>query len=57
MVKNICVAGAGTMGRGIAQVSALAGFSTILYDLDPEMIKRAVRNIEDNLDQLSGKGR
>lgn len=57
MVKNVCVAGAGTMGRGIAQVSALAGFSTVLYDVNPEMLQRAARNIEDGLDQLSGKGK
>ncbi|HEY4588036.1 MAG TPA: 3-hydroxyacyl-CoA dehydrogenase NAD-binding domain-containing protein, partial [Thermoanaerobaculia bacterium] len=31
-IATIAVLGAGTMGRGIAHVSALAGYETVLYD-------------------------
>jgi 3-hydroxybutyryl-CoA dehydrogenase len=33
-MKTICVCGAGTMGSGIAQVCAAAGFKTILNELN-----------------------
>lgn len=40
-VKNITVAGAGVMGRGIAYVSALAGFETILVDISARQLEQA----------------
>lgn len=40
-IKTIGIAGAGTMGAGIAQICAQAGFQTILYDLNPDMLDRA----------------
>jgi 3-hydroxybutyryl-CoA dehydrogenase len=45
--QMIDVVGAGTMGNGIAQVSALAGLSVVMLDLDE---KRAAR------DRKSGRG-
>jgi len=50
-VKTIAVIGAGTMGRGIAQVAATAGFRTRLYDVSAEALGRAVSDIERNLDK------
>ncbi len=38
-IKTIVVIGAGVMGRGIALVSARAGFRTILFDINAEMLK------------------
>ncbi len=35
-LKTIAVLGAGTMGAGIAHVTALGGFTTLLYDVAPE---------------------
>jgi 3-hydroxybutyryl-CoA dehydrogenase len=55
MIKTIGVCGAGTMGSGIAQVSAMAGYDTILYDLDREMVGKAKAAIEKNLATLAGK--
>jgi 3-hydroxybutyryl-CoA dehydrogenase len=55
MIKTIGVCGAGTMGSGIAQVSAMAGYDTILYDLDPAMVGKAKAAIEKNLATLSEK--
>ena len=55
VIKTVCVCGAGTMGSGIAQVCATAGFVTILYDLDKEMLENAKTNIENNLVKLVEK--
>lgn len=41
--------GAGTMGHGIAQVAAGAGFRVVLRDVDRESLARGVRAIERNL--------
>jgi 3-hydroxybutyryl-CoA dehydrogenase len=38
-VERVGVAGAGTMGAGIAQVSCLGGFETLLHDPEPEALK------------------
>jgi len=47
----VAVIGAGTMGRGIAQVFAQAGYATTLYDADPEAARSARRAIEATLDK------
>ena len=57
MVQTICICGAGTMGSGIAQVSAQAGFSTILYELNPAVLEKAKINIDKTLDSLAEKGK
>lgn len=46
---KICVIGAGTMGHGIAQVSALAGYSVFLCDVDHDVLSRASAQIMKNL--------
>src|SRR6185369_2054058 len=43
------VIGAGTMGHGIAQVAAAAGFRVLLNDVDRESLARGVAGIESNL--------
>ena len=50
-IRTIAVVGAGTMGRGIAQVSASGGFTTHLFDVDPEELRRAHAAILGNLDK------
>lgn len=54
-IHTICVCGAGTMGSGIAQVSAQAGFYTLLYDLNAAMLDKARSNIDRNLQKLVDK--
>ena len=49
-VKTVAVIGAGTMGRGIAQVSAMGGYRTVLEDLLPNALRRAESEIRANLD-------
>lgn len=48
-ISTVAVLGAGTMGRGIAHVSALAGYTTFLYDPFPEALKKAESTIHRNL--------
>jgi len=55
MIKTIGICGAGTMGSGIAQVSAMSGYNTILYDLEPAMVTKAKAAIEKNLSILAEK--
>ena len=48
-IKTIAVLGAGTMGRGIAHVSALAGYVTHLFDTNAEALKKAESTVHRNL--------
>jgi len=50
-IVNIAVLGAGTMGRGIAHVAALAGYETELFDVDVDALARAEEVIHRNLDK------
>jgi 3-hydroxybutyryl-CoA dehydrogenase len=53
VIKKVCVCGAGTMGSGIAQVCATAGYHAILYDLDKDAIKKGQIKIEAGLQKLA----
>jgi len=44
-LRRVAVIGAGTMGRGIAQVAALGGFETMLFDVDEGVLKQAQQSI------------
>ena len=48
---KVAVIGAGTMGRGIAQVAAVAGHEAVLCDVDAGQLKRARAAIEATLDK------
>jgi 3-hydroxybutyryl-CoA dehydrogenase len=49
VIETIGVIGAGTMGHGIAQVSAAAGYRVILRDVDRDSLARGIEAIERNL--------
>ena len=49
MMKNFGIIGVGTMGNGIAHVSALSGFNTFILDLNEDFLKRGLETIEGNL--------
>jgi 3-hydroxybutyryl-CoA dehydrogenase len=53
----IGVAGAGTMGAGIAQLACLAGAQTLLHDPVPEALTRGLGQIRDHLDRGAERGR
>ncbi|MEI6098404.1 MAG: 3-hydroxybutyryl-CoA dehydrogenase [Alphaproteobacteria bacterium] len=48
-LKTIGVIGAGTMGNGIAQVCAAAGYDVVLQDLSDEALTRACATMESSL--------
>jgi 3-hydroxybutyryl-CoA dehydrogenase len=48
-IKTIGVIGAGTMGHGIAQVAAAAGYQAVLRDIDRDSLARGIQAIERNL--------
>jgi 3-hydroxybutyryl-CoA dehydrogenase len=54
-VETICVCGSGTMGSGIAQVCAQAGFGTIQFDVNETMLIKSKALIEKNLQLLLEK--
>ena len=51
LIRTIGVLGAGTMGHGIAQVAAAAGYEVILRDVDEASLARGMQAIERNLDK------
>lgn len=57
MIKTIGVIGAGTMGNGIAQVFAQAGYEVRLCDTFPGALDKARRTIEKSLDKFVEKGK
>jgi 3-hydroxybutyryl-CoA dehydrogenase len=56
-IKTVGVLGCGLMGGGIAQVSAQAGFPTIVVEVNQELLDRGLAAIRKNLDTLVAKGR
>ncbi|HEY6128056.1 MAG TPA: 3-hydroxybutyryl-CoA dehydrogenase [Candidatus Acidoferrum sp.] len=55
-IERVGVVGCGLMGAGIAQVSAAAGFSTLVREVTPELLDRGLKGIEKNLSRLVEKG-
>jgi 3-hydroxybutyryl-CoA dehydrogenase len=55
MINTICICGAGTMGIGIAQVTATAGFKTVVYDVSEEILQKAKEKVAANLQVLVDK--
>ncbi len=56
-IKKIAVIGSGTMGQGIAQICAAAGFEVLLYDIQSELIRAAISRLRKTLDVLVEKGK
>jgi 3-hydroxybutyryl-CoA dehydrogenase len=56
-VETVGVVGAGTMGNGIAQVAATAGYDVVMRDIEPEFVERGLDSIDDSLDRLVRKER
>lgn len=50
--QTVCVCGAGTMGSGITQVAAAAGFRTVLYELNAGVLKQAGERLHGDLKKL-----
>jgi 3-hydroxybutyryl-CoA dehydrogenase len=56
-INQIIVCGAGTMGSGIAQLAATAGFKVIQFDLSREMLEKSAKSIELSLQKFLAKGK
>ena len=54
-IKKIAVIGSGTMGQGIAQVCATAGYQVLLYDIEAGLLKSAIARLRKNLETLVEK--
>jgi 3-hydroxybutyryl-CoA dehydrogenase len=54
---TVAVLGAGTMGRGIAQLCAMSGLEVRLHDLATEPLEGAMASISSQLDTLVAKGK
>ena len=56
-ISSVAVIGAGTMGAGIAQVCAQAGWRTNLYDAFPEGLERGMNTIDAFWDKGIARGK
>ncbi|SDM72829.1 3-hydroxybutyryl-CoA dehydrogenase [Halogranum gelatinilyticum] len=54
-IQRIGVIGAGTMGNGIAQVAATAGYDVVMRDIEQEFVDRGLDSIEDSLSRFVSK--
>ena len=55
-IQKVGVVGCGLMGSGIAQVSAQAGFQTVVREVSGELVEKGLKGIERNLARLVEKG-
>ena len=56
-IEQITVLGAGTMGHGIAEVAALAGYHVVLRDIDDDLVTEGYEQIEWSLGKLAERDR
>jgi 3-hydroxyacyl-CoA dehydrogenase len=57
MMRSVAVLGAGTMGHGIAQVFATAGFDVHLADTTLEIAAHGIARIRQNLEEGVRRGK
>jgi 3-hydroxybutyryl-CoA dehydrogenase len=55
-IQKVGVLGCGLMGSGIAQVSAAAGYSTVVKEVSDEFLKKGLASIDKSLSRLAEKG-
>ena len=55
-IQKVFIVGSGLMGSGIAQVCAQRGLDVVLYDIDGEALKRALKSIEWSVGKFIEKG-
>ena len=56
-VQRVGVVGAGTMGAGIAQIAALGGYDTLLYEIDEKQLQRGLEMIRNGMRRGTERGR
>jgi 3-hydroxybutyryl-CoA dehydrogenase len=55
--ERVGVVGAGTMGAGIAQIAALGGYRTAIYELDSKALERGLEQLRHGLRRGAERGR
>jgi 3-hydroxybutyryl-CoA dehydrogenase len=55
-IQKVGIAGCGLMGSGIAQVCAMAGFTTVVREVNQDLVDKGLKGIEKNLGRLVEKG-
>jgi len=56
-IRHVGVLGAGTMGNGIAQAFAAAGYPVVMRDLKPEYVERGMATIAKSLERLVARAK
>ncbi len=56
-MKTIAIIGAGAMGNGVAQVSAVAGYNVVINDIADASLEKALGNINKSLSKMVSKGK
>jgi 3-hydroxybutyryl-CoA dehydrogenase len=56
-IHHVAIIGAGTMGQGIAEVCAIAGYTVSLYDIQADLTKMARGNIRKSLEGAVAHGK
>ncbi|GAA0195910.1 3-hydroxyacyl-CoA dehydrogenase family protein [Halobaculum roseum] len=54
-IRTVGVVGAGTMGNGIAQVAATAGYDVVMRDIERRFVDNGLESIESSLSRLDAK--
>ncbi len=55
VIQTVGIIGAGTMGNGIAQTCAVAGFSVVMVDISDAAVQRGLGTVASSLDRLIKK--
>jgi len=55
-IQRVGVVGCGLMGSGIAQTCAMAGFPTVVREVNAELVDKGLKGIEKNLNRFVEKG-
>ena len=55
-IRKVGVVGCGLMGSGIAQVSAMAGYPTLVREVADHLLKKGMASIDKSLSKMEGKG-
>lgn len=54
-IETVGVVGAGTMGSGIAQVAATAGYDVVMQDVETDLVDAGFDTIESSLQRFVEK--
>jgi 3-hydroxybutyryl-CoA dehydrogenase len=56
-MKRVAVIGAGTMGSGIAQVTAIHGYEVVMVDISQDVLSGGMKSIQSSLSRMEKKGK